>query len=313
MFPPYAGHVTELMAKPGDMVKRGQPLSFIEAADMVQAQNDFLAALAGLNKARSRVTITEIIEKRTAPLRPQGWFTARLPDRHGGPVSGARRAAYCSIRAGGRAESPFHSRQARYRDRGIQDQGKISCQTPIFKPLAGTVVQRKIGPGQYVSYTSTGIVGPVFTIDDVHRLAARVCPETRRRRFDPGSGSTSPCSPIRRRRSKPTSTTSPRVAQSEHPSYYLVRATIDNGGGRVQARGVHIDLPSTPGRATVRSAYRVKRSSRLHTTTQHLVARSFRTLEVQAADQNRHSLGDVIQVLEQLTARETMVAKASVL
>jgi multidrug efflux pump subunit AcrA (membrane-fusion protein) len=36
---------------------------------------------------------------------------------------------------------------------------------PFF--LRRPVVQRKIGPGQYVSYTSTGIVDPVFTIGDL--------------------------------------------------------------------------------------------------------------------------------------------------
>ena len=54
IFPPYAGRVTRLMAKPGDMVERGQPLFYIEAADMVQAQNDFLAGLAAHQPARSR-------------------------------------------------------------------------------------------------------------------------------------------------------------------------------------------------------------------------------------------------------------------
>jgi len=49
----------------------------------------------------------------------------------------------------------------------FQEQGKISSDTPIYAPLSGTVVQRKIGPGQYVSYTGTGAVDPVFTIGDL--------------------------------------------------------------------------------------------------------------------------------------------------
>ena len=53
IFPPYAGRVTRLMAKPGDMVERGQPLFYIEAADMIQAQNDFLSGLAAINRAKS--------------------------------------------------------------------------------------------------------------------------------------------------------------------------------------------------------------------------------------------------------------------
>ena len=43
MFSPYAGRVTKLLARPGDSVVKGQPLFVIEAADTVQAQNDFIA------------------------------------------------------------------------------------------------------------------------------------------------------------------------------------------------------------------------------------------------------------------------------
>src|SRR6185369_8965908 len=47
VFSPYAGRVTKLMARPGDSVTQGQPLFVIEAADTVQAQNDFIAAMTG--------------------------------------------------------------------------------------------------------------------------------------------------------------------------------------------------------------------------------------------------------------------------
>ena len=48
VFSPYAGRVTKLLARPGDRVTQGQPLFVIEAADTVQAQNDFIAAMTGL-------------------------------------------------------------------------------------------------------------------------------------------------------------------------------------------------------------------------------------------------------------------------
>ena len=53
------------------------------------------------------------------------------------------------------------------RSSAFQASGKISSETPIYAPLSGTVVQRKVGPGQYVSYTSTGAVDPVFTIGNL--------------------------------------------------------------------------------------------------------------------------------------------------
>src|SRR3984885_15569147 len=55
VFSPYVGRVTKLLVRPGDSVTQGQPLFVIEAADTVQAQNDFIAAMTGLNKAQSAV------------------------------------------------------------------------------------------------------------------------------------------------------------------------------------------------------------------------------------------------------------------
>ena len=50
IFSPYAGRVTTLFVKPGDVVERGQPLFTVEATDMVQAQNDFIAAVTTLEQ-----------------------------------------------------------------------------------------------------------------------------------------------------------------------------------------------------------------------------------------------------------------------
>src|ERR1700692_1499905 len=60
VFSPYAGRVMKLMVRPGDSVTQGQPLFVIEAADTVQAQNDFVAALAALNKARSARDLAQL-------------------------------------------------------------------------------------------------------------------------------------------------------------------------------------------------------------------------------------------------------------
>jgi cobalt-zinc-cadmium efflux system membrane fusion protein len=168
IFPPYAGRVTRLMAKPGDTVTRGQPLFFIEAADMVQAQNDLLAAVAGVNRAKSRVSITEIIEKQNRTLYENK--AVALRDFQ------TATADFAQARADlGTAESALEAARNRLSILGktdaeiaaFQNVGKISSETPIYAPLSGTVVQRKIGPGQYVSYTSTGAVDPVFTIGDL--------------------------------------------------------------------------------------------------------------------------------------------------
>ncbi len=68
MFSPYAGRVTKLLARPGDSVAQGQPLFVIEAADNVQAQNDFVAAVNALNKARSQLDLAQLQDQRARTL-----------------------------------------------------------------------------------------------------------------------------------------------------------------------------------------------------------------------------------------------------
>jgi cobalt-zinc-cadmium efflux system membrane fusion protein len=168
VYSPYPGRVTRLMAKPGDTVIQGQPLFFIEATDMVQAQNEFLAAVANLNKARSRLELTGIVEKQNKAL-----FDSRagsLRDYQQAQTDHAQaRSELTSM------EAALEAARNRLTILGktdgeikaFRELGKISPETPIFAPIAGTVVQRRVGPGQYVSYTSIGSVDPVFTIGNL--------------------------------------------------------------------------------------------------------------------------------------------------
>ncbi len=168
VFSPYAGRVTRLVAKPGDTVQAGQPLFFIEANDMVQAQNDFLAAMALVTKAQARVTLTDIVEKQNK----------RLLESKAGSLRDALVAEADTTQARSEqrvAETTLEAARNRLRLLGkteeeiatFQDKGKISPETPIHTPIAGTVVQRKVGPGQYVSYTSTGSLDPAFVIGNM--------------------------------------------------------------------------------------------------------------------------------------------------
>src|SRR5215475_1555381 len=56
---PFSGRVTRLIAKIGDDVQRGAPLFEIDSPEVVQAQTDLIAALHGLEKAKSQLTLTK--------------------------------------------------------------------------------------------------------------------------------------------------------------------------------------------------------------------------------------------------------------
>jgi cobalt-zinc-cadmium efflux system membrane fusion protein len=165
VFSPYAGRVVKLMAKPSDMVERGQPLFVIEATDTVQAQNDFITASSALNSARSKLNLAQINEKRqndlyagkAVPLKDwqtsQDTLTQAQNDQRAAET--ALEAVHNRLRILGRSEEQITQ---------FQQSRQISADTAIHSPLSGTVVARKVGPGQFIS---AGASDPVFVIGDL--------------------------------------------------------------------------------------------------------------------------------------------------
>jgi membrane fusion protein, heavy metal efflux system len=166
VFSPYSGRVIRLPAKPGDSVTRGQLLFTIEATDMVQAQNDFIAGIAARNKARSQLSFAEIDERRYRTLSKD----KAVPQRDFEQAQTALVAAQNDLRA---AETALEAVRNRLRILGKTDDeitafeqtGRISPETPIYSPIAGTVVQRKAGPGQYMNTAVGG--DPVYVVGDL--------------------------------------------------------------------------------------------------------------------------------------------------
>jgi cobalt-zinc-cadmium efflux system membrane fusion protein len=165
VFSPYAGRVTKLLAKPGESVKQGQPLFVIEAADTVQAQNDFIAAMTAQNKAKSALELADIQYKRAkdlyegkaVPLKDYQQAEANLVQ-----AQNDMRSSQTALEA---ARNKLHI--LGFTDEAIaafQNKGSINPEITIFSPISGTVVQRKIGPGQFVN---AGSSDPVFVIGDL--------------------------------------------------------------------------------------------------------------------------------------------------
>ncbi|MGZ5874281.1 MAG: efflux RND transporter periplasmic adaptor subunit [Bradyrhizobium sp.] len=165
IFSPFAGRVTKLLVKPSDSVERGQPLFVVEAADTVQGLNEFAAALSALNSARSKLNLAQIVEKRAndlyagkaVPLKDwqqsQNDLTTAQNDVRSAET--ALEAAHNRLRILGRSEEQIST---------FQETRQITADTPIYSPIDGTVVQRKVGPGQFIS---SGASDPVFVIGNL--------------------------------------------------------------------------------------------------------------------------------------------------
>jgi cobalt-zinc-cadmium efflux system membrane fusion protein len=165
---PFSGRVTRLIAKPGDQVKRGDPLLEIDSPEQFAQQNDFIAAQAAKRKAGSQHNLAQIIEKRVRDLH-EG---KAAPSKDLQQAEAQLAAAENDLRS---ADTAFEAARARLRILGRTDEeiqkleqtGMLSRVTTITAPIAGTVVSRKVGPGQHVKADSGDAL---YTIADLSTM-----------------------------------------------------------------------------------------------------------------------------------------------
>jgi cobalt-zinc-cadmium efflux system membrane fusion protein len=150
VFSPYSGRVTRVIAGLGDTVRAGAPLAMVDAAEFVQAQND-------LSTAAAQVKIARINETRKQALY----------DAKGGSLQDWQQAQ-ADLTA---AETALNSVRNRLKILGksdaeieaLQASHTMNPSAAIAAPIAGVVVDRQVGPGQFLQ---AGSGTPVFTIAD---------------------------------------------------------------------------------------------------------------------------------------------------
>jgi cobalt-zinc-cadmium efflux system membrane fusion protein len=146
---PYSGRVTKVIAGLGDTVKAGAPLATLDAAEFVQAQNDLRVAAAQAKLARLNETRKHA-----------------LYDAKGGSLQDWQQAE-SDLSA---AETALNSARNRLQIFGLsrgevtalETAPSINPTATLVAPIGGVVVDRQIGPGQFLQ--SGG--NPVFTIAD---------------------------------------------------------------------------------------------------------------------------------------------------
>ncbi|MBN9266251.1 MAG: efflux RND transporter periplasmic adaptor subunit [Hyphomicrobium sp.] len=166
----YAGRIINLAVGIGDTVEKGQLLFVIEATDSIETQKDFISALGDLNKARSHVNLTTIVERRLGNLykdkamslkdweEAQANLTAAKNDLRTAEI--ALQAARNRLRLLGKTNTEVET---------FENTGVITPDAPVYSPIAGTVLQRRIGPGQYVDAGASDSAPPIL-IGDVSKV-----------------------------------------------------------------------------------------------------------------------------------------------
>lgn len=150
LFSPYSGRVTRVIAGLGDSVKAGAALATLEASEFVQAQNDLATTAA-------QVKLAHINESRKHALY----------DSKGGSLQDWQQSQADLVAA----ETALNSVRNRLRIFGksdgeiatLESSSKMDPVATLKAPITGVVVDRQIGPGQYLQ---AGGGTPVYTIAD---------------------------------------------------------------------------------------------------------------------------------------------------
>jgi cobalt-zinc-cadmium efflux system membrane fusion protein len=146
---PYSGRVTRVIAGLGDTLKARAPLATVEASEFVQAQND-------LKVAASQVKLARINETRKHALYDakggslQDWQQAQADLAS---AETALNAVRNRLQIFGKTEVDIAN---------LESSQAMNPVATIVAPIAGVVVDRQVGPGQYLQAGGT----PVFTIAD---------------------------------------------------------------------------------------------------------------------------------------------------
>ncbi len=150
LFSPYSGRVSRVIAGLGDVVQRGAPLATVEATEFVQAQNELSTGaaqvkLARINEARKHA----LYDAKGGSL--QDWQQAQSDLTAATAVLAAVRNRLRILGKSAAQITALESSQA------------IDPVATLTAPIAGVVVERQLGPGQYLQ---AGGGTPVYTIAD---------------------------------------------------------------------------------------------------------------------------------------------------
>ncbi|MCB4823181.1 efflux RND transporter periplasmic adaptor subunit [Roseicella aerolata] len=168
VFSPYNGRVVRVTARLGDSVQAGDPLFEIETTDLAGAAQDLLSAADAANKARATLDQARREEARQASL-----FSARAASQR--DVEQARVATLGAAADQRSAEAMLAAARDKLRVLGrtpeqiarIEQTRQVDAVVPVTAPIGGSVTQRRVGSGQWLS---TGASEPVFTIADLSTM-----------------------------------------------------------------------------------------------------------------------------------------------
>jgi len=170
VFTPYAGRVIEVLANKGALVKQGQPLLVIESPDLVVAANDLSAARADQERAKIALDAAQKIADRSRTLFEKEAVAAKDLQQAEFDLARSKeelRRAQAAVAVAESKLSLFGKSQREIEHLEIQPASNIDRRVVIRAPINGTVVDRKVGAGQYIK---SDMPDPLYLISDLSTL-----------------------------------------------------------------------------------------------------------------------------------------------
>jgi cobalt-zinc-cadmium efflux system membrane fusion protein len=167
VFPPYAGRVMEVRADKGDVVRTGQPLLVIESPDVVSAVNDLAEALADADKSKIAVEAADKAAQRARTLNSLEALATKELQSAEAELARAQqdaRRAQTAVTAARNHLALFGKSPEEIAQLEKAAPTDIDRKVTISAPIGGTIVDRKVGPGQYIKPDSPD---PLYVISDL--------------------------------------------------------------------------------------------------------------------------------------------------
>jgi len=150
LYSPYSGRVVRVIAGLGDRVNLGAPLATVAASEFVQAQNDLATAAAQVKFARiNEARKHALYDSKGGSL--QDWQQAQADLT---TAETTQQSVRNRLKIFDKSDSEIDA---------LEKSQTIDAVATLTAPVAGVVVDRQVGPGQFLQ---SGSSTPAFTIAD---------------------------------------------------------------------------------------------------------------------------------------------------
>jgi len=219
---PITGRVSEVLARPGDIVEPGHRLVLLDSPDLGSARSDYAKAVADLERSEKALALVRELFQVKAIAHKE----LRESENDYRKAAAERERAASRLRTLGVPET---------QSREIAARADATTTIVVTAPRSGVIVERNVTPGQVVAYGQSDTPPNLFVIADLSTMwviADVYEPDVPKVRLGQAVAVTLPCCPSERYEGRVT-----YISDSVDPQTRTVkvRAVLPNRGRMLKA------------------------------------------------------------------------------